>query len=65
MRIRVTDESLRDERNTYTAEEGDVEERCVGVDELKREQLDNEHVVVLSLCPMILYNKKKTESDTR
>jgi len=55
---------LRDERDTYTAEEGDVEERCVGVDELKREQLDNEHVVVLSLCPMILYNKK-TESDTR
>ena len=40
---------------TYAAEEGDVVERRVGVDELEREQLDDEHVVVLRLCSMILY----------
>jgi len=65
MRIRVTDESLRDERNTYTAEEGDVEERCVGVDELKREQLDNEHVVGTEFVSDDSLQQKKTESDTR
>jgi len=40
---------------SYAAEEGDVVERRVGVDELEREQLDDEHVVVLRLCSMILY----------
>ena len=45
---------------TDSAEECDVEERRVRVDELKRKQLDDQHVVVLSLCSMILYNDPPT-----
>ena len=40
---------------THAAEESDVVERRVWVDELKRKQLDDQHVVVLRLCSMILY----------
>ena len=45
---------------SYAAEEGDVVEGRVGVDELKREQFDNETVVVLRLCAMILYSTADT-----
>ena len=49
---------------TNAAEESDVVERRVRVDELKRKQLDDEHVVVLRLRSMILYTHAHTHIDT-
>ena len=47
---------------TDATEESDVVERRVGVDELKRKQFANEHVVVLSLSAMILYRHTHTHT---
>ena len=49
---------------SYTAEEGDVVERRVTVYELKRKQLNDEHVVVLRLSSMILCSHTDTHRQT-